>query len=105
MIKELEHCFMQDFSEWLLKSNHPKVYDFQPLSWEKIVNESLYEILNILMKEPTSDYFWYGYAENGPGKLSYSRPDDDVVPNDGLRVDKNKIKIYLRDLKINEILK
>lgn len=104
LLKELKYCFMENFSEWLVKSNHPKVYDFQPLIFEEIVNESLCEIMNVLMKDPDADYFWYGYPENGPGILTYSTPDHDVVPGDGLRVNKEKIKIFLRDIKINEIL-
>jgi hypothetical protein len=104
MIEELKSCFKENIDNWLLKSNHPKVYDFQPLNFQEIVNETLSEILDILLREPDADYFWYGYPENGPGKLTYSTPDHDVVPGDGLRVDREKVKIFLRDIKINQIL-
>lgn len=70
---------------------------------DNIEKESLQEILDILIREPLADYFWYGYPEHG-GELSYSLPHHDVVPGDALRVDKDKIKIFLRDYKINKIL-
>lgn len=120
LIEELKSCFKEDIDNWLFKSNNPKVYDFQlncrefkpmhfmnqmkNLNFQEIVNESLSEILDILLREPDADYFWYGYRENGPGKLTYSTPDHDVVPDDALRVDREKIKIFLRDIKINQIL-
>jgi hypothetical protein len=120
LIEGLKSCFKEDIDNWLFKSNNPKVYDFQlnclgfkpmhfmnqmkNLNFQEIVNESLSEILDILLREPDADYFWYGYPENGPGKLTYSTPDHDVVPGDALRVDREKIKIFLRDIKINQIL-
>ena len=120
LIEELKSCFKEDIDNWLFKSNNPKVYDFQlncrefkpmhfmnqmkNLNFQEIVNESLSEILDILLREPDADYFWYGYRENGPGKLTYSTPDHDVVPNDALHVDREKIKMFLRDIKINQIL-
>jgi hypothetical protein len=109
LIEELKSCFKENIDNWIIKSNNPKVYDFQPLNsqplnFQEIVNESLSEILDILLREPDADYFWYGYPENGPGKLTYSTPDHDVVPNDALRVDREKIKMFLRDIKINQIL-
>jgi hypothetical protein len=120
LIEELKSCFKEDIDNWLFKSNNPKVYDFQlncrefkpmhfmnqmkNLNFQEIVNESLSEIIDILLREPDADYFWYGYRENGPGKLTYSTPDHDVVPDDALRVDREKIKIFLRDIKINQIL-
>ena len=109
LIEELKSCFKENIDNWIIKSNNPKVYDFQPLNFQplnfqEIVNESLSEILDILLREPDADYFWYGYRENGPGKLTYSTPDHDVVPNDALRLDREKIKMFLRDIKINKIL-
>jgi hypothetical protein len=107
-LSELRECFIEDFTDWLLKSNNPKVGVH--LSEELYTNmrlyvegESLKEILNVLLQEPLADYFWYGYKEHG-GKLSYSLPHHDVVPGDAIRVDKDKIKVFLRNVKLNTIL-
>ena len=113
---ELRQCFRVDFpahpgcefSEWLLKSNNPKVGPYLGEDRFKdmltqVEEESLQEILDILLREPLADYFWYGYPEHG-GKLSYSLPHHDVVPGNGLRVDKEKIKIFLRDYKLQSLL-
>jgi hypothetical protein len=120
---ELRHCFRvefpvqyalksaetgREFTEWLLKSNNPKV---GPYLGEgrfndmlvQLENESLGEILDILLREPLADYFWYGYPEHG-GKLSYSLPHHDVVPGNALRVDKEKMKVFLRDIKLEKLL-
>jgi hypothetical protein len=85
----------------------------------QVERESLQEILDILIREPLADYFWYTYPSNG-SQLCYSLPHHDVVPSspanrfppaagcqnsDTLRVDKEKIKIFLRDIKIRTILK
>jgi hypothetical protein len=102
---ELKDCFREDFSIWLNNSNHPKIkpYITHQSKLNKVVEESLQEILDILLREPLADYFWYGYPEHG-GKLSYSLPHRDVVPSNSLRVDKEKIKVFLRDIKIEKIL-
>lgn len=106
---ELKDCFREDFTLWLVKSNHPKSHlhnvtgmEYQ-LLLNKVVQESLKEILDILLREPQADYFWYGYPEHG-SKLSYSLPHHDVVPGNALRVDKEKMKIFLRDIKIETLL-
>ena len=124
----IKDCFKEDFTEWLLKSNNQSIkqyttkpfrdvrtesqhFDFYttPLpqlhqsKLDKLVEESLEEILDILLREPLADYFWYGYPEHG-GKLSYSSPHSDVVPGDALRVDKDKVKTFLRNYKIESIL-
>jgi hypothetical protein len=118
MIERLRHCFRVEFpvvtgkgfTEWLLKSNNPKV---GPYLGEdrfkdmlvKVENESLQEILDILLKEPLADYFWYSYKEHG-SRLTYSIPSSEIqaVPGDALRVDKEKMKVFLRDIKIEKIL-
>jgi len=122
MIERLKECFTGDFSKWLLKSNNPKVgsifkfliqnnfvEDRHKDMLVQIENESLGEILDILLREPLSDYFWYTYKENGGGlgnRLTYSIPSPEIqaVPGDGLRVDKEKMKVFLRDIKIEKIL-
>jgi hypothetical protein len=115
-IEELRHCLYPEFpvkigegfTRWLLSSNNPKVGPY--LGEERFTNmriyvegESLRDILDILLREPQADYFWYTYRENG-GRLTYSLPHSDVVPANALRVDKEKIKIFLRDIKIETIL-
>ena len=101
----IKDCFKEDFTEWLLKSNNPSVNE----------KESLREILDILLREPLADYFWYSYPEHG-GRLSYSLPHYDVLDSvrfdllkgkvlgDTIRVDKDKIKAFLRNYKIESIL-
>lgn len=109
MVENLKSCFKEDFTEWLLKSNNPKVGPY--LGEVRFTNmrigiegESLRDILDILLREPLADYFWYTYKENGGG-LTYSLPHHEVVPVDALRVDKEKIKIFLRDIKLETLLK
>jgi hypothetical protein len=103
----LKDCFKEDFIVWLSKSNHPKIkpYITHHSKLNIIVEDSLQEILEVLLREPLADYFWYGYPEHG-GKLSYTLPSSDVqtVPGDSLRVDKEKIKAFLRDYKIEKLL-
>jgi len=123
MIERLKECFKEDFTEWLLKSDCPGVGPFKR-EWElppsihlqfesstmrrtfdKIQSKSLQDIFDILQREPLADYFWYGYPEHG-GRLTYSLPSPEPQPvlSDALRVDKEKIKIFLRDIKIESIL-
>jgi hypothetical protein len=111
---ELKDCFRENFLLWLSESNNLKIKPYvtrfmnstsisESPKINEVVKESLEEILDILLKEPLADYFWYGYQEHG-GKLSYSLPHHDVVPGNALRVDKEKIKIFLRDYKINQLI-
>lgn len=108
---ELKDCFRGEFLDWLAKSNNPKIKNWNGIEGtlkhlkhlQMVREESLTEILDILLREPGADYFWYGYPEHG-GKLSYSLPHHDLVPSDALRVDKEKIKIFLRDYKLETIL-
>lgn len=101
---ELKDCFKEDFLTWLAKSNNPKIspYIIHQSKLNRIVEESLRDILDILLREPEADYFWYGYPEHG-GKLSYSLPHHKVVPGDALRVDREKIKVFLRNRKLEKL--
>ena len=106
----MRDCFREDFQMWLIKINNPKIVPCKSkeefnLMLDKAERESLREILDVLLREPLSDYFWYGYPEHD-GKLSYWTPSsgDGSVPGDSIRVDKEKIKVFLRDYKINSIL-
>jgi hypothetical protein len=125
MLEGLKLCFREDFTKWLLKSNNPKVVkdlDYDSYKWlfirdgtakiltddnilvrafQLIEKESLEEILNIILREPLSDYFWYGYKEEG-GKLFYSLPHH-VVPEGSLRVDHDRLKLFFRDIKLQEL--
>lgn len=117
MIERLRECFTEDFTTWLLRSNNPKImkdldYDsYKDLPDDNIMvraiqlieKESLEEILSIILREPLADYFWYTYPENS-SRLIYSLPSDEVVPSDSLRVDSDKVKAFLRDIKIDKIL-
>ena len=105
----IKDCFKEDLTEWLLKSNNPCVNE----------NECLKEILDILLREPQADYFWYTYpvvaqieliyhhrgtSSDTDSRLIYSLPKSQVVPSDSLRVDRDKVKAFLRDYKIESIL-
>jgi hypothetical protein len=111
MIERLKECFNEDFGPWLLRSNNIKAEeirkkdsnDWQYIQWTEIENECLTQILDILLKEPEADYFWYTYPESG-SRLIYSLPKDEVVPVGALIVDGNKIKAFLRNYKIESIL-
>ena len=97
---ELRDCFKEDFTQWLLKSNNRSVNE----------KECLKGILDILLREPEADYFWYTYPVVGlkgtdkNSRLIYSLPKYEVVPSDSLRVDGDKVKSFLRDYKIESIL-
>lgn len=101
-----------EFYRWLLRSNSKKVNQYLQINsdifkneskeiLDRVQTESLKEILDILIKHPQADYFWYNYD----GELTWSEPDEYVeVPADSLRVDGEKIKALLRDIKINQLL-
>ena len=115
---ELKDCFKEDFKQWLLQSDNQKIRNLKSMTYinnyhiitkaqydlkiDKIVEESLQEILNILLKEPLADYFWY-YKTN---EISYCTPSmgPGPVPGEAIRVDPDKIKVFLRDYKIEKIL-
>jgi hypothetical protein len=110
----LKDCFKEDFTSWLVKSNHPKIVqvDFSdsnfvsleyPHNLNLVEEESLQEILDILLIHPEADYFWYTYPENGSG-LTWALPYHEVVPSNGIRVDGDKIKMFLRNYKIEKLL-
>ena len=112
----IRDCFKEDFTGWLLKSNNPKVGPYLGEDRFKdmltqVEEESLSEILDILLREPLADHFWYTYPEQGlsgpkvsSSRLIYSLPDHQLVPSDSLRVDGDKVKSFLRDYKIESIL-
>ena len=102
------------FTEWLLKSNCPKIGPYlkedikllhlPPQTVDNmiqyVVYSSLEEIFDVLIKYPQADYFWYSHK----GELTWTEPHLDEVPNGALRVDKEKMKVFLRDIKIKKLL-
>ena len=109
-ILDLKDCFREEFLDWLAKSNNPKIKNWNGIEGnlkhlkhlQMVREESLSEILDILLREPLADYFWYGYPEHG-SKFLYSLPHHDVVPSGALRVDKEKIKSFLRNWKLEKL--
>ena len=101
---KLIDCFKEDFLTWLSNSNNPKISPFiiHQSKLNVVAEESLKDILDILLREPEADYFWYGWPENG-GELLYSLPHHAVVPGDALRVDREKIKVFLRNCKLEKL--
>lgn len=96
----------KDFETWLLQSNCSKVGPYLSekrfnSTLQYVVYTCLQEIFDVLMKCPQADYFWYSY--NGGG-LTWVEPHQDEVPSHSLRVDKHKIRIFLRDIKINQVI-
>jgi hypothetical protein len=100
MRKELEQlikCF-KDFDGWLKKNNnylnHYEMID-------KDIEDSLNEIFNILLREPKANHFWYNYK----GELTYIvlKTIPQAVPVDSLRIDEDKIKIVLRNIKLESL--
>lgn len=109
---QLIDCFQSDFIQWFLKSNSKKIWQRPTnkpynasvaISLNKLAEEALDDILQILLREPEADYFWYTYPENG-GELTYSLPHHDVVPSESIRINKDKLKVFLRDYKLEKLL-
>ena len=118
ILDKLKECFKEDFCQWLWMSNCIDMVNLRenqlpkPNMSEKLLfnytkkqieTGQLHRILTVLVDEPCADYFWYTYPERG-GELTWSLPNHDVVPSDALRVDSEKLKILLRDIKLNQIL-
>ncbi len=117
-ILELKDCFLPinigmsssgSFLKFLSTSNHPEIQATRKEGksitkrCKEIEVSVLKEILDILLKEPEADYFWYTWSEHG-NHLSYSLPQDEVVPGNSLMVDKEKIKSFLRNYKVSSVL-
>jgi hypothetical protein len=121
-ILDLKECFHSErnssqgsFLKFLANSNHPEIVKAKEQKKHisgtpvfdkcKEIEESvLNQILEVLLIEPEADYFWYGYPEYG-GQLSYTVPSygEVAVPGDALRVDKKKMKAFLRDYKLEKL--
>lgn len=115
MLESLKYCFLEDFTVWLVNSNNPNIDLPIPIDKDvplyltremenrvmEVEIESLREIFEVLLLNPLADYFWYNYK----GDLTWSLPEDGVVPAYSLRVNRDKIKVFLRSCKIEELLK
>lgn len=103
-LKALKQCFTQNFTDWLEKSNHPHISSLRKgnrISFLPITElESLQEILDVILKEPEADYFWYSHSD----KLTWVTPEQEEVHSQSIQFDKDKIKSFLRDIKLNTIL-
>ena len=103
-LQSLGQCFMEDFTQWIEKSNHPHIsslrkgirISFLPIT----VLEALEEILDVILVEPDADFFWYNYKS----KLTWATPDQQEVHGQSIQVNQEKIKSFLRDIKLNKIL-
>lgn len=91
-IKELKECFL-NFNHFINNCNKNDVNE----------EELLLKVYNILIKEPKANHFWYTYPEHGEVILIYSLPSDDCVPGNSLLVNKEKIKMFLRDKTIKKL--
>lgn len=100
----LKQCFTQNFTQWLEKSNHPHISSLRKgirISFLPITElEALQEILDVILVEPDADYFWYDYRD----KLTWVTPEQEEVHGQSIQFDKDKIKSFLRDIKLNTIL-
>ncbi len=56
--------------------------------------------LDVILKEPEADYFWYSHSD----KLTWATPEQEEVHSQSIQFDKDKIKSFLRDIKLNTIL-
>lgn len=115
MLEGLKYCFLEDFTVWLVNSNNPNIDLPIPIDKDvplyltremenrvmEVEIESLREIFEVLLLNPLADYFWYNYK----GELTWSLPETQVVPAYSLRVNRDKIKVFLRSCKIEELLK
>jgi hypothetical protein len=116
-ILELKDCFLSPdvrmsssvyFLKFLSGSNHPEIEATRKegksvtKKCKEIEVSVLKEILDILLKEPEANYFWYTWSSQGI--LSYSLPKDEQFPSNSLMIDGEKIKSFLINYKISSIL-
>jgi hypothetical protein len=107
ILDKLKRSFDKDFSEWLAGSNNSDIRNLsnQPTSIkqitiEQIVNQSLSEILKVLVDNKEANHFWY----NWKGNLIWSLPTDQVIPSDCICIEYEKVVSILRDWKISKVL-
>lgn len=107
ILDKLKRSFDRDFLEWLAGSNNSDIRNLsnQPTSIKQIelrdiVNQSLIDILKVLVDNKEANHFWY----NWKGILTWSLPTDQVVPSDCICIEYEKVVSILRDWKISKVL-
>jgi hypothetical protein len=110
ILKFEKECFLGDIDKFIFYSNkfinrmtYPRTQSQAILDHSEIQNYKnrlLYQIFDILLKEPEADYFWFGKD----GNLVYSLPHHQVVDANSLRVNRPMVMSFIRETKINQIL-
>jgi hypothetical protein len=114
ILYKLKRSFDRDFSEWLAGSNNSDIRNLQvhptsinQIELNHIVNQSLSEILQVLVDNKEANHFWY----NWKGNLTWSLPTDQVAPSadqvapsDSICIEYEKVVSILRDWKISKVL-
>jgi hypothetical protein len=115
ILKFEKECFLGDIDKFIFYSNnkvirqvinrmtYPRTQSQAILDHSEIQNYKnrlLYQIFDILLKEPEADYFWFGKD----GNLVYSLPHHQVVDANSIRVNRPMVKSFIRETKINHIL-
>jgi hypothetical protein len=113
ILDKLKRSFDRDFSEWLAGSNNSDIRNLQvqyrrgyfstsikQIELGHIVNQSLSEILQVLVDNKEANHFWYHWN----GNLTWSLPTDQVVPSDCICIEYEKVVSILRDWKISKVL-
>ena len=116
ILKFEKECFLGDVDKFITYSNNKDIRESlnrmrYPIPQSQAIlhhskiqnykNRLLYQIFDILLKEPEADYFWFGKD----GNLVYSLPHHDVVDANSIKVNKQMVKSFIRETKINHILK
>lgn len=115
-LEGFERCFLSDFDTWLWNSNHHifkrlkkdaqlllidiSKWDEWRESQKEYKTQSMSEILNVLIRYPEADYFWYSYN----GVLTWSLPTDEEVHADSIRINKSEFRRFIRNWNIDIIL-
>jgi hypothetical protein len=96
--------------DWIIKK-HPKTIKFtdinvtySPLN-NKILHTTLEGIISVILEDESANYFFI----SDTGRLGWCNKNflsgiySQVVPADGLQVNKKKIKTFIRNLKLEQI--
>lgn len=114
-MKDIKGFFRQDFDEWAEASNLAYSIDIDGrrvkrprAEIEAAKRRALLEIWEVLKNHPDADYFCYSgynfYCTPGiESRLTWSAPEDQVVPSDSLRVVYGLAKILAREKKLEEL--
>jgi hypothetical protein len=117
-LNELKKCFNEDFEEWLLNNSCPEIGPYKGDWWREssrmrqnfyqIEKKYLKEILDILLNEPEADYFYFSsnliYNKLLRNRINYSLYKQKYNPGNSITINKEKIKLLLRDIKLDSIM-